>query len=373
MLPYSETFVAAQGIHLERWRPVFAGATVEKSGLGLLKGAPTCILADEVPGWARAVCAGAFKKFGMVPGWWLGALRRHGPDLLHVHFGTDGLAMGLPLAARLGIPLVVTFHGYDITIDDPDGGYQKGRPRLFRDATKVIAVSDFIAGQLERRGCPREKIIRHYIGIDLEHFRPLDAGPERKDVVFVGRLTEKKGCRDLIEAMLILKAEGRGHHLHVIGDGALKEELAALAAPLGGLVTFHGRQGPDFVREKVGRAAVFCAPSVTSRSGDAEGLGMVNLEAMAMRTPVVSTFHTAIPEAVLHERTGILVAERDPPALARALARCLDDPALAESLGEAGLRHVREHFDIRKQCRLLEEIYDGAIGARGGQAGLQTS
>jgi glycosyltransferase involved in cell wall biosynthesis len=100
---------------------------------------------------------------------------------------------------------------------------------------------------------------------------------------------------------------------------------------------------------------------VTSRSGDAEGLGMVNLEAMALGTPVVSTFHTAIPEAVLHEKTGILVPEKDAPALAAALTRCLEDESLSRMLGRNGIEHVRSHFDLRKQCAVLESIYEDVV------------
>lgn len=360
MLPYSETFVAAQGNHLPEWRPIYAGATKERSGLKLLEGADTCILNDHAGGWPKGIASGLFKRFGIVPGAWLKALRACRPALIHVHFGPDALFMGLPLAKALGIPLVVTFHGFDITIDAPRSRYQRGRRRLFEQAERVIAVSDFIAGQLMRHGCPPEKIVQHYIGIDLEKFKPLGGDFTRRDVVFVGRLTEKKGCRYLIEAMLEMARAGNTPHLHIIGDGGLREELEKLAAPLGGNVTFHGRQDPDFVREKVGRAAVFCAPSVTSRSGDAEGLGMVNLEAMAMGTPVVSTFHTAIPEAVIHEETGILVPEADPEALAIALTRCLNDENLARKFGENGIAHVHRTFDIRKQCRTLEAIYASA-------------
>ena len=88
---------------------------------------------------------------------------------------------------------------------------------------------------------------------------------------------------------------------------------------------------------------------------------MVNLEAMALGTPVVSTFHTAIPEAVLHERTGILVPEKDARALAAALTRCLEDENLSRTLGRNGIEHVGSHFDLRKQCAALESIYEDVV------------
>ncbi len=361
ILPYSETFIAAQGNHLQNWKPVFVGATTEHSGAGLLHGADTCVLGQHVTRWRRALAVTAFKRFGSIPRSWLEALRKHQPALIHVHFGPDALAMGLPLAKALGIPLVVTFHGFDIMIDTPQSRYQMNRHKLFQQASRVIAVSDYIREQLIRHGCPKAKIIRHYIGIDLGSFEPIIGDFQRKDIVFVGRLTEKKGCCYLIEAVIRLAAIGCNPHLHIIGDGRLREELEQLARPLGDQVTFHGSQAPPVVREMVGHAAVFCAPSVTGRNGDAEGLGMVNLEAMALGTPVVSTFHTAIPEAVLNERTGILVPEADPEALAWALRRCLEDRDLSIQFAKNGIAHVRQNFDIRKQCKQLETIYEAVV------------
>ncbi len=362
MLPYSETFIAAQGTSLPTWKPVFAGATADRSGWPLLKHAATCILTESVPSWREGIDSFLFKRLGKVPSPWLARLTAFRPDLLHVHFGPDALFMGMPLSAALRIPLVVTFHGFDITIDAPSSSYQKRRTELFSRAAKVIAVSGYIRQELEAHGCPPEKIVRHYIGIDLEKFTPIPGDFNRKDIVFVGRLTEKKGCRYVIEAMRMIADRFPDQRLHIIGDGALRASLGELARPLGNRVLFHGRQGPDFVRETVGRASVFCAPSVTSRSGDAEGLGMVNLEAMALGTPVVSTFHTAIPEAVVHNQTGILVPEHDPHALANALAGCLSNPSTARTLGHKGITHVSTLFDIKKQCVELERIYGEALG-----------
>lgn len=361
MLPYSETFVAAPATYLTRWIPVFSGATLDKSGYSLLKNADTCILSQNVFFLWRSIAARLFKSRGWIPGKWLKALKSFCPKLIHVHFGPDALFMGVPLAKALNIPLVVTFHGFDITINRPDSAYQKMRPLLFEKATKVIAVSQYIQDQLIAHGCPPEKIVSHYIGIDLAQFRPLEADIKRNDIVFTGRLTEKKGCRYLIEAVIRLHASGLTPKLHLIGDGGLRQELEELARPLGSHVTFHGSQSPDFVREMVGRAAVFCAPSVTSCNGDSEGLGMVNLEAMALGIPVVSTLHAAIPEAVIHEETGILVPEHDSEALAIALTRLLRDENLAQKFGQNGIAHVRRNFDLKTQCIKLEAIYDELI------------
>jgi len=361
MLPYSETFVAAPATYLTRWVPVFSGATLDKSGYSLLKDADACILSQNVFFPWRSLTTRLFKSRGWIPGRWLKALKSFRPKLIHVHFGPDALFMGVPLAKALNIPLVVTFHGFDITINKPESAYQKLRPQLFEKATKVIAVSRYIQNQLIAYGCPPEKIVTHYIGIDLEQFRPLEADTKRNDIVFTGRLTEKKGCRYLIEAVIRLHDSGLTPKLHLIGDGGLREELEKLASPLGSHVIFHGSQSPDFVREMVGRAAVFCAPSVTGRNGDSEGLGMVNLEAMALGTPVVSTLHAAIPEAVIHEETGILVPEHDSEALAIALTRLLTDENLAQEFGQKGIAHVRRNFDLKTQCIKLESIYDELI------------
>jgi colanic acid/amylovoran biosynthesis glycosyltransferase len=106
------------------------------------------------------------------------------------------------------------------------------------------------------------------------------------------------------------------------------------------------------------RAFVFCVPSVVAATGDAEGFGMVFIEAQAMGLPVVSTLSGGIPEAVKNGETGLLVAERDSAALAGAILRLMDDQDLWQRCSLAGRRNVVEHFDLVQQTGRLENLFE---------------
>jgi colanic acid/amylovoran biosynthesis glycosyltransferase len=112
------------------------------------------------------------------------------------------------------------------------------------------------------------------------------------------------------------------------------------------------------VRDRMSRASVFCVPSVVAASGDAEGFGMVFIEAQAMGLPVVSTLSGGIPEAVKNGETGLLVAEGDSAALAEAILRLMQDEELWQQYSLAGRRNVVNHFNLAQQTGRLENLFE---------------
>jgi glycosyltransferase involved in cell wall biosynthesis len=220
-----------------------------------------------------------------------------------------------------------------------------------------IAVSEFIKAKLVEQGFPADKIVVHYIGVDTERFQPDPTVPREPVILFVGRLAEKKGCEYIIRAMSQIQTEVPDAELVIIGDGPLRAELEELATTLLHRYQFLGLQPPDIVRTWMNRACLLAAPSVTSSTGDSEGLPMVIVEAQAMGLPVVSSIHAGIPEAVVHEETGFLVAERDWKGLAEHSLRLLKEPNLWQRLSLNGMERSRTKFDLHKQNRALEDIY----------------
>jgi colanic acid/amylovoran biosynthesis glycosyltransferase len=304
-----------------------------------------------------------FKVFGFAPRFFERVAAHH-PVLLHAHFGPVGLT-ALPLARWLKIPLVVTFHGYDATVADDHlarshyriRAYLKKRHVLQRQAALFITVSEFLRKQLIARGFPDERIMVHYTGVDTSFFQP--SGPTVRDsaVLFVGRLTEKKGCAHLLRAMREVEEAAPGTELVVVGDGPLRQELEELARKTLRKYRFLGWQPPETVREWMSRARVLSVPSVRAPSGDGEGFGMVFAEAQAMGLPVASFSSGGVPEAVVHDETGLLATEGDWRGLAGNILALLRNGSLWRRMSEAGQRRVRESFALAKQTAKLEQTY----------------
>jgi glycosyltransferase involved in cell wall biosynthesis len=157
----------------------------------------------------------------------------------------------------------------------------------------------------------------------------------------------------LVEAMRILESRGSPAGLVLIGDGplsaALREQARALKR-----VSFLGWLPAAALRGWMRGAAAVCVPSVTARSGDAEGMPNVVIEAMAEAAPVVASRSAGIAEAIEDEVTGLLVPPGDPRAIADALQRLIETPERRRRMGLAARAVAAERFEARQQSRRLE-------------------
>jgi len=354
LLSYSETFIADQGRGLPTWRGIFCGYQRDTSGQRLLADARQILLYDHSK-------PGALSKFllrheiGGGKGW-LDAIAQESPALIHAHFFNDGVD-AVKIGQRLDLPVITTLHGHDITKHENAQADSSTNRRFFQRVERVIAVSDFIARQALARGCPESKLLQHYIGIDLDSFCQPRQESDHPSLLFVGRLVEKKGCTYLLQAMARLKASYPELTLTIIGGGDLEAVLRREAAERQLAVNFAGTASATEIRSQLARCWAFVAPSVTAQNGDAEGLGMVFLEAQAMQAPVVSFRSGGLVEAVEEGVSALLSEEKDVAGLADNIATLLECQSLRQSMGEAGRARVEQHFDLRKQCSKLEAIY----------------
>jgi colanic acid/amylovoran biosynthesis glycosyltransferase len=360
LLPPSETFIKSQGEGLTRFEPTYVGLTCVE---GIQLPPERIVELQKVGGVLGWLERAAFGGLGVSPRAYL-KLKLRGASLVHAHFGIDASRI-MRLVRALGLPLIATFHDYDITTSDAEllklapycAQYIRRRPALNRQATAFLAVSDFIRQKAIARGFSAEKILVHYIGIDVERFSPEHTARQEPIVLFVGRLVEKKGCEYLIRAMADVESARPDAKLVIIGDGPLRAECEALAAKCLKNYQFLGALSSNEVRAWHRRARVFCLPSVTASSGETEGLPISVLEALAMALPTVSTRHAGIPEAILHGKTGLLADERDAPGLAAQILELLNNPELGHRFGAAGRELVEKRFSLKRQIALLEEVY----------------
>jgi glycosyltransferase involved in cell wall biosynthesis len=287
------------------------------------------------------------------------------PDVLHVHWWVPGGFAFWPGNAGRS-PVVLTSHGTDLFLLDRFPAARRLAGPIFRAAREVTVISSPLVDRVRRLGVTAGRITVLPMPLSADRFEHgPDAGREEGRLLFVGRLIERKGAEFAIRALAELRRRGRGARLTVAGDGADRPRLEALVRELGlsGVVELAGALSHDAVAERYRTASVLLMPAVTDWKGEQEGFGMVLVEAMASGLPVVATRSGGIPDVVTDGATGLLVPERDATALAGAVARLLDDPALAERLAASARADLDARFSPAAIARGFEAVYRRAMEA----------
>jgi glycosyltransferase involved in cell wall biosynthesis/GT2 family glycosyltransferase len=269
---------------------------------------------------------------------------------LHCHFaGAEALAT-LRISRLLRRPYALTAHAYDI-FRDPSNLREK-----LERATVVFTGCAYNVEYLRSVVGPshRDSIHEIVMGIDPDRFTRSAPHPEGRRVIGVGRLVEKKGFADLIEAVATLPDT----ELVLVGDGPLRAELQALAERVGAgaRVQFAGAVEPDAIRGFLEQADVLAMPCVVAGDGDRDSMPVVVKEALALELPVVATDEVGLPE-LIRPAWGRLVPPHDPAALARGLEEVLAWPAAERAAaGQAGRAHVMEHCNVDRETERLAAL-----------------
>ncbi len=291
-------------------------------------------------------------------------LERRPADLMHIYFGHTGVHL-LPFIKEWDRPCVVSFHGMDIQPRPDQPGYDDQMRDLLRTVPLVLARSRSLMERLGEMGAPAERLRLNRTGIPLDDFpfrersAPAD-GAWR--LVQACRLIAKKGLRTALEAFAKLRALHPKARFTIAGEGPLRVELEKWIAELGlaAAVDLRGFLSQSALNELYAESHLFLHPSEVTSDQNQEGVPNSMLEAMATGLPVVATFHGGIPEAVTHERSGLLVPERDPAALFAALQRLIETPGLTTEYGSAAAEAVRQEFAQDRAIERLESFYDEA-------------
>lgn len=356
LLEGSETFIRDQFDHLTRWHPVLVG--MERRTTALSRDSDIILNASK----AAHLQTRAFKVFRRNRRLRT-ALRDLKPDLVHAHFGIDGTTI-LPEVRKQDLPLVVSFHGYDVNVLPRANStfarlYRHRLTNLFAESSTLITNSSFLTSQLTALGADPLKVVELPPGVTVpDKVVPVK---RRRGVLCVGRLVEVKGTRDALHAYSALPREIQdAHPLSIVGDGPLRNELEHLASHLDVNVVFHGLVSPERVSDLMSQSAVFLGSAKRDASGAAESLGVVYLEAGAHGIPVVAYASGGVPSAVADGRSALLATEGHVEMLSEHLQRVLASAHLQSDMGEAGREHVSRNFDPVRLAAQLEEIYDRA-------------
>lgn len=362
------TYRQLQGI-MPRYAPIVLTGRVENQMLFPFEP----VVERRLPAWQAQAFRVQKKLLGKVgtvtqaqQSVWREAARRHHAQLIHGHFGYSAFGL-LPVAKVLNIPLLITFHGVDASTYLRRRRYRRDLQAV-ADHLHIIAVSKHVKRNLVAAGVPAERITVHYIGLPLEDFhsiprtslREKTAHNETVRFLQVSRFEEKKGHRFTVQAFAQLTKEYPQSELVLVGAGKLLKPIQALVdhLKLTDKVVFTGHLPPNKVRAQMHAADVYVQHSVTARNGDQEGLPVSPMEAMATGLPVVSTYHSGIPELVSDGANGYLSPERDVEHFSARLLDSLNDDG---TLSRCAEETVRSRFNMKQQNNLLANLYQKCI------------
>ncbi|MBI5031552.1 MAG: glycosyltransferase [Chloroflexi bacterium] len=294
---------------------------------------------------------------------------------VHAHFASHPAAAAFIIHRLTGIPYSFTAHGSDLHVD------RHMLREKVAEAAFVVAISKYNK-ELIIAECGdqfREKILVIHCGVDAQAIHPAresglysrDANSEMPRLISfsrsvnpftifcIGLLQQVKGQTFLIEACRLLRERRIDFTCHFVGDGADRAALMkqVVESGLADCVYFRGWRTHEETIKLLRDAHVLALPSVPTRSGKREGIPIVLMEAMASGVPVVASGVSGIPELVEHECNGLLVPPGDPPALADALQRLHDSPALRQRLAQAGRDRVVQDFDLHTNAAILAQHF----------------
>ncbi|MGJ0479660.1 glycosyltransferase [Pantoea agglomerans] len=286
-------------------------------------------------------------------------------DVFLVHFGYAGaLANKLRELGVLKGKQATVFHGADISRRHILEEHKLDYVNLFRQSELMLPISHLWENKLIEMGCPPEKIHVTRMGIEPEKFKfqPRQAFQTPLRIVSVARLTEKKGLDVAVKASAILKQRGGQFQYTIIGNGDQDEMMRDFIAREGmeDCVSMPGFKPQEEIRRALSEADIFLLPSKTAADGDMEGIPVALMEAMAAGLPVVSTFHSGIPELIENNVSGWLVEEDDPEALAETLLK-LSQGEVDVAPVVAAARHkveteFNQHIAYGELAQILERL-----------------
>jgi glycosyltransferase involved in cell wall biosynthesis len=354
-----------------RYSPLVASTEVLRRNLQLLATEPGLYLrmlgtiVRET--WrSRPFLARSLAVFPVAVRWGM-ELRDDPVERIHSHWATHPTTAGWVMSRIAKTPLSMTAHAHDIYLDQAMLSFK------LREAVAVLTCTGQNLAFLRELApdVPEGRVRLSYHGLDLDVYKPAAAPPEVFRILSVGTLLPRKGFDTLVEACGILQRQGVAFECTIVGDGPMRAELEARAGELGLRadtgVKFLGKQSQEKLPDIYKSSSVFVLAAVhgaPAKPGLAQkpsasdlvhfGIPNVILEAMACGLPVVTTRQAPLVEVMRGEpshaadgtESGVYIPERDPAALAGALAALAAAPARRAAIGARAVARIRAGFDI---------------------------
>ncbi|MDV6253341.1 glycosyltransferase [Vibrio sp. EA2] len=282
-------------------------------------------------------------------------------DVILVHFGNFGYYIStLKSCGVLRGKVAIIFHGYEISrkkvLSDNVDAYRA----CFDSCDMFLPVSKLWKEKLIKMGCPSRKVYVSRMGIDLDDFvyKTANSDSEVFKLIQVGRLTKKKGILDTINAIALLPKDSN-IHLDVVGSGELENEALELVRKLGlfNKIKFHGPLPNTMVKKLLFQSNAYILPSKVADDGDMEGVPVALMEAMAVGLPVISTYHSGIPELIDDGVSGFLVNEGDVEALSNTVYTVSRyDQSSLNKITVSARQKIEKQFNNDKEVKALIDL-----------------
>lgn len=289
-------------------------------------------------------------------------MRRRGLSHAHTHFSSTVVLL---VERVFPVTVSMTLHG-SAEFYDPEGFYLAQKIAASRF---LIAISRYGRSQMMKSSASDhwDKIEVCPLGVDPEIFLPaaFRRDPEVFQITSVGQLAPAKGQPLLVSAVAKLIERGRRVRLRLVGDGPLRPDIERQVKRLGleRHVVLEGALNQDRVRAIYAETDIYALPSF------AEGVPVVLMEAMAMQIACVASWITGVPELMRDGIDGLLIPPADDDALAAAIERLIDDPALRRRLGESGRARVAELYNLQRNTERLAELFRRRLSSDTEKAG----
>ena len=282
------------------------------------------------------------------------------PDIVVVHFADLGLyASAWHAAGLLKAPAVVFVHAHEIAKMNAQNIHHRFFP-LFQDfRIYLLPISQYWRDLLIQSGANKQRITVFHMGVNTQKFHLREISFHTPlQILSVGRLVGQKGYRYSIEAVIKAFKMGLNIEYTIIGEGEERENLRYMIYSNQAEKYIHlkGACSQDTVVAEMEKCDIFLLPSVTDEQGLKEGIPVALMEAMAMGCPVISTWHSGIPELIEDHISGLLCKEGDVDGIVNSIQYFINNPDLTKKMSQNARNKILKEFDIKKLMPAFSEL-----------------
>jgi len=289
-------------------------------------------------------------------------IRSNDYDIIHAHWiiPQGFIAIVARLFTKNRPAIILTSHGGDLFALK---GTMLSRLKTWitQRTDHLTVVSSAMKEKAAELDLDEENISVIPMGVDSYHmFFPPEESVERKDLIFVGRLVDKKGIEYLIKSLPLVLEKHPEQQLTIIGDGPLKQPLLELCSALGieNAITFEGPLINQAIPPYLQQAAIAIIPSVVTASGDQEGAPVAIMETLACACPTIVSDYPGARDIIKDNDNGLLVAQRSPQQIADKINYLIENPQARKNLGENGRISIQENFDWRVISAAFQSVFE---------------